>query len=69
LCTADGSLPDETRLQEIWPVFQKAGIEPWELFVVNNDPLAPGAVDAGPPPLDFYRKEVLASKMKLQETS
>jgi hypothetical protein len=62
LCTADGGLPDASQLDDVWPAFQYAGIEPWELFVVNNDPQFPGAIDAGPPPLDFYRKEVLASK-------
>lgn len=69
LCTADGSLPNKSQLESIWPVFQSAGIEPWELFVVNNDPNAPGSLDSGPPPLDFYRKEVLASIEELLETS
>ncbi|KAG7342339.1 hypothetical protein IV203_007432 [Nitzschia inconspicua] len=66
LCTPDGSLPEQSQLETIWPIFQNAGIEPWELFVVNNDPQGPGALEAGPPPLDFYRKEVLASKEKLK---
>jgi hypothetical protein len=65
LCTADGSLPEASILKEIWPVFQSAGIEPWELFVVNNDVQSPGYIAAGDPPLDFYRKEVLAAKAKL----
>jgi hypothetical protein len=64
LCTPDGSLPPKSSLPEIWKTFRSAGIEPWELFVVNNDPTTPGAIAAGPPPLDFYRKVVLAAKAK-----
>jgi hypothetical protein len=33
---------------------------------VNNDDAAPGAISAGLPPLDYYRKEVLAMKQKLK---
>jgi hypothetical protein len=47
---------------EIWDVLRSAGIEPWELFVVDNDPNSKEAIAAGPPPLDFYRKDVLAAK-------
>jgi hypothetical protein len=62
LCTPDGTLPSESSREEIWKAFQKVGIEPWELFTVNNDPNAVGILSAGPPPLDFYRKDVLAAK-------
>jgi hypothetical protein len=48
-------------------VLQNAGIEPWELFVVNNDLDSPGALDAGPPPLDYYRRNVLIAKDKRKE--
>jgi hypothetical protein len=62
LCTPDGSLPDESKLPEIWECFSSAGIEPWELYVVDNRQDTPGALDAGPPPLDYYRNEVLAKR-------
>jgi hypothetical protein len=68
LCTADGTLPPESVRQEIWNVFKMAGIEPWELFVVNNNPDDPGLIDAGPPPLDFYRKGVLEMKAQIQSS-
>jgi hypothetical protein len=69
LCTADGRLPDASHLEDVWTAFRGAGIEPWELFVVNNDPESPGALDAGPPPLDYYRKEMLTSKQQPSESS
>ena len=57
LCTPDGKLPkDEQELERIWSVLRSAEIEPWELFVVDNDAKSPGALAAGPPPLDYYRK-------------
>mmetsp|Transcript_37833 Transcript_37833/g.68138 ORF Transcript_37833/g.68138 Transcript_37833/m.68138 type:complete len:566 (+) Transcript_37833:126-1823(+) len=56
LCTPGGELPPPEDLEEIWQVLRSAEIEPWELFVVNNDDKSPGALEAGPPPLDFYRK-------------
>eukprot|EP00574_Skeletonema_japonicum_P000066 CAMPEP_0201739508 /NCGR_PEP_ID=MMETSP0593-20130828/45818_1 /ASSEMBLY_ACC=CAM_ASM_000672 /TAXON_ID=267983 /ORGANISM="Skeletonema japonicum, Strain CCMP2506" /LENGTH=577 /DNA_ID=CAMNT_0048233781 /DNA_START=449 /DNA_END=2185 /DNA_ORIENTATION=- len=56
LCTPDGTLPPESELGKIWDVLRSAEIEPWELFVVDNDESTPGALEAGPPPLDFYRK-------------
>ena len=66
LCTADGSVPTNSKeVDKIWSTFRNAGIEPWELFVVNNDPNAPGAIAAGTPPLDYYRKEVLAKKKQI----
>lgn len=54
LCTPDGRLPTKD-LNEIWSTFQSAGIEPWELYVVDNDENSPGAVSAGEPPLDYFR--------------
>jgi hypothetical protein len=56
LCTPDGTLPPESELEKIWEVLRSAEIEPWELFVVDNNDSSPGALEAGPPPLDFYRK-------------
>jgi VDE lipocalin domain len=58
LCTPDGALPEPSKLPEIWKCFQSAGIQPWELYMVDNDDDAPGHIDAGPPPLEFYRKAV-----------
>merc|ERR1712127_194567 len=60
LCTADGSLPSESEMVEkIYPKLRSAGIDPWELFIVDNSEDSVGALDAGPPPLDFYRKDVM----------
>lgn len=56
VCTPDGTLPPESELEKIWEVLRSAEIEPWELFVVDNNDSSPGALEAGPPPLDFYRK-------------
>jgi len=67
LCTAEGSLPSESELQEkIYPKLRIAGIDPWELFIVDNSEDSAGALDAGPPPLDFYRKDILK---KIKELS
>ena len=60
LCTPAGTLPNESELEKIWEVFRSAEIEPWELFVVNNNDSSPGSIEAGPPPLDFYRKTASA---------
>jgi len=60
LCTATGELPPAKDLDEIWEVFRSAEIEPWELFVVDNNETSAGALCAGPPPLDFYRKTAAA---------
>jgi len=59
LCTPDGSLPPAAELPRIWDAFRSAGIQPWELYAVDNRQDTPGAVAAGPPPLDFYRRAVL----------
>lgn len=57
MCTPNGKLPsDEKQLERIWNALRSAEIEPWELFVVDNDDGSKGALDAGPPPLDYYRK-------------
>ncbi|KAL3787384.1 hypothetical protein ACHAW5_008430 [Stephanodiscus triporus] len=56
LCTPDGRLPPSKDLDDIWRIFRSAEIEPWELFVVDNDETSSGALSAGPPPLDYYRK-------------
>jgi hypothetical protein len=56
LCTPDGRLPPPEDLDGIWRIFRSAEIEPWELFVVDNDESSAGALAAGPPPLDYYRK-------------
>ena len=63
LCTADGSLPSESERNEtIYPKLRSAGIEPFELFAVDNTDKSPGAIAAGSPPLDFYRKDILEKK-------
>lgn len=62
VCTADGGLPPDSALEEIWAALDAAGVSPWDLFIVNNDPTSPGAIAAGPPPLDYFRKDVLAAK-------
>eukprot|EP00584_Thalassiosira_punctigera_P003674 CAMPEP_0172535120 /NCGR_PEP_ID=MMETSP1067-20121228/7261_1 /TAXON_ID=265564 ORGANISM="Thalassiosira punctigera, Strain Tpunct2005C2" /NCGR_SAMPLE_ID=MMETSP1067 /ASSEMBLY_ACC=CAM_ASM_000444 /LENGTH=516 /DNA_ID=CAMNT_0013320019 /DNA_START=240 /DNA_END=1791 /DNA_ORIENTATION=+ len=56
LCTPDGQMPPTKDLDEIWKCLRSAEIEPWELFVVDNDDKSPGALAAGAPPLDYYRK-------------
>ena len=67
LCTADGSIPSESeREKKIYPKLRSAGIDPWELFIVDNSEDSVGALDAGPPPLDFYRKDILK---KIKESS
>jgi len=60
LCTSDGSLPSESeRKEKIYPKLRSAGIDPWELFIVDNSEDSVGMIAAGPAPLDFYRKDVL----------
>lgn len=61
LCTPDGSLPPPEDLDEIWRIFRLAEIEPWELFVVDNNETTSGALAAGPPPLNYYRTTVEAA--------
>lgn len=64
LCTADGSLPANSVLEkDIWPCIRAAGMEPWELYPVDNRNDTPGAIAAGPPPLTYYR-DLVAEKKK-----
>ncbi len=57
LCTPDGSLPQGSAFEDAVACLQRAGIAPWELMVVDNDPDSPGALRAGPPPLNVYRSK------------
>lgn len=36
LCTANGSLPDENKLPEVWKALQSAGIQPCEYFCFSK---------------------------------
>ena len=68
LCTSDGSLPSlSERENKIYPKLRSAGIDPWELFIVDNSEDSPGAIDAGIPPLDFYRKDVIKRKNEMNK--
>lgn len=67
LCTAAGSLPSESDREPIYEKLRSVGIDPWELFVVDNREDSPGAIDAGPPPLDFFRKDVLQKKNEMKK--
>jgi len=58
-------LPDESVRGPIYEKLRSAGIDPWELFVVDNRDDSPGAISAGPPPLDFFRKDVLLKKEEI----
>lgn len=60
VCTPDGSLPEPNELPKVWECMRSAGIEPWELVMVDNNPKAPGYIAAGRPPLDIYRSKVMA---------
>ena len=62
LCTPDGQLPDEKELPKVWEAVRAAGIEPWELYVVDNDTITPEYIAAGQPPLEFFRSEVMAKR-------
>jgi VDE lipocalin domain len=62
LCTADGSLPNERQLSKVWKAVASAGVQPWELVVVDNDKRSVGYIEAGDPPLDFFRTEVVAKR-------
>jgi hypothetical protein len=62
LCTPHGSLPSEAVLPEIWDCFRSAGIQPWELYRVDNRLDTPGAIAAGSPPLDQYRGPILEKR-------
>lgn len=62
LCTPDGKMPSADKLPIVWSALGRAGIKPWELYVVDNDDDSPEALAAGDPPLDFYRSGVLSAK-------
>ena len=62
LCTPDGKLPDESTSSEWKAALESVSIQPWELYVVDNDMTSPGAVTAGKPPLMFYRDGVLQER-------
>jgi hypothetical protein len=62
VCTADGSIPKQSEIPRIWECLNCAGIQPWELYAVDNDPSTPGAIAAGPAPLGVYRTSVLAKR-------
>jgi len=78
LCTADGSLdpildksqkgsttkPEGPMVDHVYSKLRSAGIEPWELFCVDNRVDSPEALDAGEAPLEYFRKDVLAEKAK-----
>ncbi len=66
LYTADGTLPAEEDRAPIYAKLQLVGIEQWKLLVGDNRMDSEGALDAGPPPLDFFRKEVLQKKKELK---
>lgn len=58
LCTPNGSMPSDNQLSEIWECLASAGIQPWELYLVDNRMDSFGALTAGSPPLEFYRNEI-----------
>jgi len=60
-------LPSESEREPIYEKLRSAGIDPWELFEVDNRDDTPGAISAGPPPLDFYRKDVLQKKQEAKK--
>jgi hypothetical protein len=66
LCTPDGTLPqkDPSQMNVIWQCLQNAGIQPWELIVVDNRNDTPNAIDAGLPPLDYYRGAIQKSRQQ-----
>lgn len=42
-------------VSRIWySLSERAGIQPWELYVVDNDESSSGDMNAGPPPLNYY---------------
>ena len=59
-------MPPESEKEQIWKVLKSAGIEPWELFVVDNQKDTPSYLEAGEPPLDYYLKSVKENKLKKQ---
>ena len=67
LCTPDGSIPPQNELPAIWDLFRSAGIQPWELYVVDNDEDSPGLANAGPAPLNRYRDNVLKARKEFAD--
>jgi len=65
VCTPDGALPPPEKEAEIWEALERVRIQPWELYVVDNDPNNPGAIAAGPPPTTYYRDDVLKARSEL----
>jgi VDE lipocalin domain len=60
VCTPDGSVPDDSAQRStIWNCLQQAGIQHWELTVVDNRLDAPSKLLAGLPPLDVYRAKIV----------
>jgi hypothetical protein len=55
-------LPPDSKREVMYKKLRSAGIEPWELYAVDNRNDTFGAIDAGPPPLDYFRKDVLQKK-------
>ena len=68
LCTPDGNLPQEEDKDKVWDALQRVHIQPWELYVVDNNSDSPGAMDAGPPPLYHYRNPLLQERAKRART-
>ena len=64
ICTPDGSMPtNPQQLERIYSCLHGAGIEPWELSIVNNDRQSVGI---GPPPLDIYRSVAQGSAVSVE---
>ena len=66
LCTPNGELPDDRTLPADWRAAEAAGIRPWELHVVNNNPASPSYQAAGEPPLDYFLGDT-KTKMGLKD--
>ncbi|KAL3937006.1 MAG: hypothetical protein SGBAC_007791 [Bacillariaceae sp.] len=57
-------LPKGPMVDHVYSKLRSAGIEPWELFCVDNRVDTEKALDAGEAPLEYFRKDVLAEKAK-----
>ena len=66
VCTPDGTLSqqDPQSWKTIWNCLQNAGIQPWELTMVDNRLDTPNVLDAGIPPLDYYRGVIQKSRQQ-----
>ena len=67
VCTRTGALPEADQLPRVWKACRAAGIEPWELYCVDNDTQSKGYLEAGEPPLDFFRKKVMAKRIPVAQ--